>query len=69
MNFDPIISAVTGNFAIGAGDIANRNQTPKREWIDLKDVQIEAASYHCNQSEGFVQGAKWAQRIIKELNK
>ena len=41
---------------------------PKREWVGLTNVQIEAASYHHTESEGFRQGAYWAMEILKEKN-
>jgi len=40
----------------------------KREWVGLTDEEIWKVSYDFTESEGFRQGAYWAQNRLEELN-
>ena len=52
----------------GSAGVPLHTSPPKREWVGLTDEEIWKVSYDFTESEGFRQGAYWAQNELKEKN-
>ena len=71
--FDDIeadIYAVLGRINAIRMDIHGGHSIPdvKREWQPLTDKQITEECYGSDEMNGFVEGARWANEKLKELN-
>lgn len=40
----------------------------QREWVGITDAEIDSASQHYTENEGFQHGAYWAEAKLKEKN-